>query len=282
MSIPRPAVWLLGGILPLVLLLAGGCQGVALQAPTGAVPADPAQPVTLNVFAAASLTDAFGEIGAAFEAGHPGVKVVFNFAGSNQLAAQLGEGAPADVFAPANPKQMEVAIDAGRIASGTQQTFARNRLVVVTPGDNPAGIQSLQDLAVAGRKIVLAAQEVPAGQYSLEFLDKAAAGSSLGAGYKAAVLANVVSYEENVRGVLNKVTLGEADAGIVYRSDAAASPGGPVRQIEIPDALNVVASYPIAVVSDSSHAAEAQTFVEAVLAPAGQKILAKYGFDAGQ
>ncbi len=234
-------------------------------------------PATLNVFAAASLTDAFDEIGASFAAAHAGTDVVFNFAGSNQLATQIGQGAPADVFAAANKTQMQAAIDSGRVVSGTQQTFARNRLVVVTPGDNPAGLASLQDLARPGSKIVLAAKEVPVGQYVLDFLDKAEADGSLGAGYKEAVLANVVSYEENVRSVLAKVTLGEADAGIVYTSDAGAS-ADEVQQIEIPDALNSIAQYPVAALSDSQNPELAQEFVAYVLGPEGQQVLEKYGF----
>ena len=234
-------------------------------------------PVTLNVFAAASLTDAFNEIGKQFAAEHAGTEVVFNFAGSNQLATQIGQGAPADVFASANKTQMQAAIDSGRIVSGTQQTFVRNRLVVVTPADNPAQLGSLQDLAKPGIKIVLAAKEVPVGQYALDFLDKAEAEVSLGAGYKEAVLANVVSYEENVRSVLAKVALGEADAGVVYTSDAAVSEGE-VQQIEIPDALNTVANYPIAALNDSASPELAQQFVEYVLAPSGQQVLEKYGF----
>ena len=261
-----------------VLLLAAGCTPVS--APAAAGNGVQAAPATLNVFAAASLTDAFDEIGAQFAAENPGVEVVFNFAGSNQLATQIGEGAPADVFASANKTQMNVVIEAGRVVSGTQQVFARNRLVVVTPGDNPAGLATLQDLAAPGVKIVFAANEVPAGQYALDFLDKAASDESLGPGYKAAVLANVVSYEENVRGVLTKVTLGEADAGIVYTSDVATAggAGGAVQQIAIPDALNTLAVYPIAVLSDSPQAALAQAFVDAVLDPAGQGVLAQYGF----
>ena len=238
-----------------------------------------AMPVTLNVYAAASLTNAFNEIGKQFAAEHAGIDVVFNFAGSNQLATQIGQGAPADVFAPANKTQMQAVIDSGRIVSGTQQSFVRNRLVVVTPADNPAQLRRLQDLAKPGIKIVLAAKEVPAGQYALDFLDKAAADGNPGAGYKDAVLANVVSYEENVRSVLAKVALGEADAGIVYTSDAAVNKGE-VQQIEIPDALNTVATYPIATLSDSSNPDLAQQFVDYVLAPAGQQVLEKYGFSA--
>lgn len=258
-----------------IWLVAAGCTPVSAPSAGGAQPS--AAPATLTVFAAASLTDAFDEIGADFAAARDGAEIVFNYAGSNQLATQIGEGAPADVFASANRTQMQVAIDAGRIVSGAQQTFARNRLVVVTPGDNPAGLAGLADLATPGVKLVLAAKEVPVGQYALDFLDKAEADGSLGAGYKDAVLANVVSYEENVRSVLTKVALGEADAGVVYTSDAAAGAGG-VGLIEIPDALNTIATYPIAVLNDSPNADLAQQFVDYVLSPDGQEILVKYGF----
>lgn len=236
---------------------------------------------TLNVSAAASLTEAFSEIGADFAAAHPGADVVFNFAGSNQLAAQIGAGAPVDVFASANNAQMNIAVETGRIISGTQQTFARNRLVVITPSDNPAGLSTLQDLAQPGVKIVFAASEVPVGQYTLDFLDKAAAEDALGAGYKEAVIANVVSYEADVRAVLTKVSLGEADAGIVYKSDVGAA-ADEVVQIEIPDHLNTIATYPIAALHDSPHLEPAQQFVDFVLGPQGQQVLADYGFVAAQ
>ncbi|MFN8465274.1 MAG: molybdate ABC transporter substrate-binding protein [Caldilineaceae bacterium] len=260
-------------------LVAAGCRPVSAPAPGSAPAAGEANaaPITLNVFAAASLTDAFNEIGKQFAAEHAGADVVFNFAGSNQLATQIGQGAPADVFASANKAQMQAAIDSGRIVSGTQQTFVRNRLVAVTPADNPAQLAGLQDLAKPGIKIVLAAKEVPVGQYALDFLDKAEADGSLGAGYKDAVLANVVSYEENVRSVLAKVALGEADAGIVYTSDAAVSKGE-VQQIEIPDALNTIATYPIATLSDSQNPELAKQFLDYVLSPAGQQVLEQYGF----
>jgi molybdate transport system substrate-binding protein len=258
-----------------------GCAPIAAPASnrTPAAGEASAATVTLTVFAAASLTGAFNEIGAAFAAAHPGTEVIFNFAGSNQLATQIGEGAPVDVFASANATQMNVAIESRRIVTGTQRTFVRNRLVVVTPSDNPASLTGLPDLATPGVKIVFAAKEVPVGQYALDFLDKAEADGSLGAGYKAAVLANVVSYEENVRAVLTKVSLGEADAGIVYTSDVSAAEGE-VGQIEIPDSLNMIANYPIAPLSDSPNLALAQQFVDYVLAPEGQQVLEQYGFIA--
>ncbi|MFZ1769072.1 MAG: molybdate ABC transporter substrate-binding protein [Caldilinea sp.] len=257
-----------------------GCAPVApsLQNSASAGGDVAAGATTLTIFAAASLTDAFNEIGEVFVADHPNTELIFNFAGSNQLATQIGEGAPADVFASANLTQMNVAIESGRIITDAQRTFAHNRLVVVTPSDNPAGLTALQGLATPGVKIVFAAKEAPVGQYSLDFLEKADADGSLGADFKAAVTANVVSYEQNVRAVLAKVALGEADAGIVYQSDVAAGEQAAVGQIQIPDNLNTIADYPMAAVNDSPHLALAQAFVDTVLAPAGQQILTQYGF----
>ena len=255
-----------------VSLLLLGC--VPLTAPaanesaTGSTAS--AESITLNVFAAASLTNAFGEIGANFAAANPGVAVVFNFAGSNQLATQIGEGAPADVLASANGTQ------SGRVISGTQRTFVRNRLVIATPADNPAGLTGVQDLATPGVKLLFAAKEVPVGQYALDFLDKAEADGALGAGYKAAVLDNVVSYEQNVRAVLTKISLGEADAGIIYSSDVAANTTSEVTQIEIPDQFNTVVSYPIAPLRDSPNLEIAQQFIDYILAPEGQQVLAAW------
>lgn len=260
-------------------LLLIACIPITAPAPT-TNEAAPAETTTLTVFAAASLTEAFTTIGQNFSAAHAGVEVTFNFAGSQQLAQQIGQGAPVDVFASANATQMNVAIDSGRIVTGTQHTFVRNRLVVVTPANNPGGVAALSDLSKAGLKIVLAAKEVPVGQYSLDFLDKAAADGSLGAGYKDAVLANVVSYEENVRAVLAKVTLGEADAGIIYSSDISQEAASQVQRIDIPDNLNTIARYPIAPLSDSPHAEVAQQFIDYVLSTEGQQLLESYGFMA--
>jgi molybdate transport system substrate-binding protein len=254
------------------LVLAGLLAGCAW--PAGATPA----PAALTVLAAASLTGAFEALGEHFEAAHPGVAIQFNFAGSQQLAQQLGQGAPADVFASANRRQMDVVIDAGRVEPGASRVFARNRLVIVAPRDNPAGLGGAADLANGSLKIVFAAPEVPAGQYTLEFLEKAGAAGIFGAGYAGKVQANVVSYEDNVRSVLTKVALGEADAGIVYASDAAGKSAGEVTQIEIPPALNVVAAYPIAAVQDSPNLELARQFVEFVLSAEGQGVLAAFGF----
>ncbi|MGH2592707.1 MAG: molybdate ABC transporter substrate-binding protein [Anaerolineae bacterium] len=236
------------------------------------------EPVELTVFAAASLTEAFTELGQRFEADHSGVTVIFNLGASNQLAQQLGEGAPADVFASANKNQMDVAIESGRIVSGTQQTFVRNRLVVIYPKDNPASLAELKNLTKPGLRLVLAAKEAPVGQYALDFLDKASADAAFGAAFKDGALANVVSYEENVRAVLSKVALGEADAGIVYTSDISGDGADAVGRIDIPDALNTIATYPIAAVGDSAHPELAQAFVDFALSATGQEILVRYGF----
>jgi molybdate transport system substrate-binding protein len=253
----------------IVLLILAACGGqVSAPSNTGEV----------LVFAAASLTDAFGAVGKNFEAANPGAKVTFNFGGSQQLAQQIIEGAPADVFASANARQMQAVIDAGQVVGGAQQTFVRNRLVVVYPEDNPAGLRTLQDLAQPGLKIVLAAKEVPVGEYSLDVLTKASQAPEFSASYRQNVLANVVSYEESVRVVLSKVALGEADAGIVYTSDTALDAADQVGRIDIPDTLNTIAAYPIAPVTSSKNPELAQRFIDYVLSADAQTTLERYGF----
>jgi molybdate transport system substrate-binding protein len=234
--------------------------------------------VTLTVMAAASLTTPLFEIGTLFEQNNPHATVEFTFAGSQQFAAQLGSGAAADVLVTANRKTMEESIAAGRVTAGSEQLFAGNRLVVIVPAANLARIFALKDLARPGLKLVLAAKEVPVGQYSLEFLENASADPDYGSTYRQAVLDNTVSYEENVKAVLAKVALGEADAGIVYLSDAGGEVGSRVGKLEIPTALNVTAFYPIAPIANSVHPAEARAFIDLVLSKEGQAILARAGF----
>ncbi|MCB0212150.1 MAG: molybdate ABC transporter substrate-binding protein [Anaerolineae bacterium] len=238
------------------------------------------EPADLTLFAAASLTEAFTEIGQNFEVAYPGVTVTFNFAGSQQLAQQLGQGAPADVFASANNTQMDVAIEAGRVISGTQQTFVYNRLTVIYPIDNPMRLNQLEDLANPDLHLILAATEVPVGRYSLEFLDKAADDVAFGTPFKDQVLNNIVSYEPNVKVVLTKIALGEGDAGIVYSSDVTPDVADQVGHIEIPDALNTIAAYPIAAISDSRYPTQAAAFTAYILSPEAQAVLARYGFIA--
>jgi len=177
---------------------------------------------TLTVFAAASLTDAFTEIGENFEAANPGVTVTFNFAGSQALRTQIEEGAPADVFASAHAKEMDTLVAGNFVDTSAPQIFLNNKLVVILPAENPAGIEKLEDLTTPGLKLVLAAEEVPVGTYARQSLELMNA--QFGTEFKDKVLANVVSNEDNVKQVVAKVQLGEADAGIVYTSDATAAP----------------------------------------------------------
>ncbi|HTR80300.1 MAG TPA: molybdate ABC transporter substrate-binding protein [Bacteroidota bacterium] len=229
----------------------------------------------LTVFAAASLSDAFHSMAKHFEEKDPGGNIEFNFAGSQQLAQQIGQGAPVDIFASANMKQMAEAMKSGRIDSASVKIFAHNRLVVVFPKGHNGPVRALNDLTAPGLKIVLADKAVPVGQYALEFLDRCDRSASFNPMFKDSVLRNVVSYEENVKAVLSKVMLGEADAGIVYFSDVTQSALTEAGMIDIPDDLNVIASYPIAVISDSKHLARAKKFAEYILSDEGQQILAQ-------
>lgn len=232
----------------------------------------------LTVFAAASLTDSFNEIKIDLEAANPGLTITYNFAGSQALVIQLSEGAEADVFASASKSQMTKAEEAS-VIDGTPQVFTKNRLVIVVPADNPAGIQTPADLAKEGVKLVLAAPEVPVGQYARESACKMAAdGATYGSGFLAGFSANIVSNEDNVKAVLAKVQLGEADAGIVYTTDVTADVASDVLQIEIPQTVNVVATYPIAPVTGGD-AALANAFISYILGPDGQATLQSYGFE---
>lgn len=231
----------------------------------------------VTVFAAASLTDAFEKIGAAFEAAYPGTEITFNFSNGQQLATQINEGAPADVFATANRGHMQLVLDSGSVASGADQLFARNRLVVITPLDNPANITTLQDLAQPGLRLVLGDRVTSAGQSSLTVLANASALPAYTTAYSPTVLANVVSYESTVRAVLAKIVLGEGDAGIVFTTDAAVE-AAMLQQIAIPDEVNVITTNFIAPIAASPNPALAQAFVAYVLSAEGQEILAGYGF----
>ena len=218
----------------------------------------------VTVFAAASLTAAFTELGDAFTAANPDVEVTFNFAGSSDLVAQISDGAPVDVFASADLANMSKLADAG-LAAGEPATFATNAAEIVVEPGNPLGIAGVADLADSDLIVVLCAPEVPCGAYAEQVV--ANAGTTV----------TPSSYEENVKAVVTKVTLGEADAGIVYRTDVIAA-GDAAQGVPIPDDINVVAEYPIALVSDAPNAAGAQAFIDFVLGPAGQGIVAAYGF----
>ncbi|MCA9979210.1 MAG: molybdate ABC transporter substrate-binding protein [Anaerolineales bacterium] len=229
----------------------------------------------ITVFAAASLTDAFTELAEAYEAQNPGVTVRLNFGGSSQLAAQLREGVPADVFASANAAQMTAVVEAGRVEAGNTAVFATNRLTVIVPADNPANITRLEDLAQPGVALILAVEGVPVRQYTDDIV------AALPSDFQTNFYANLVSAEDNVRQVAAKIALGEADAGIVYTSDVTPDIVDRVQQIAIPDAQNVIATYPLAPLADAPSPAQARSFIDFVRSAEGQAILARWGFGPG-
>ena len=250
---PRRPLAIVVALLAALALVATAC-GVASDATAG-------QPRELSVFAAASLTDAFTQLGSDFTAAHPDVRVSFNFAGSNDLVTQLQQGAPADVLATADEASMENADG----LTGRPQSFATNKLVIATAPGDPERIAGLADLARADIKVVLAAPEVPAGKYAAAVLGEAG------------VTVEPVSLEVSVKGVVTKVSLGEADAGIVYVTDVSAAKGA-IDGVTIPDDQNVIASYPVATLNDSQSPDDAKAFMDFVLSDDGRKVLADYGF----
>ncbi|MFH7599737.1 molybdate ABC transporter substrate-binding protein [Streptomyces racemochromogenes] len=215
----------------------------------------------LTVLAASSLTDVFKTAGQAYEKSHPGTKVTFSFAGSQELAAQVKQGSPADALVTADTKTM----DGLRADTGEATVIAKNRLVIAAGKGNPFKIDELRDLADSKIKVVLAAPEVPVGRYSKQILDAQK------------IEVKPVSQEPNVRAVLSKVELGEADAGLVYKTDSAKS-GDKVVAVDIPDDQNAVASYPAATLKQSKNAEAAAAFVAWLSTPEAQKILQDAGF----
>ena len=234
----------------------------------GGSPSSSPEAVELTVSAASSLTAAFADIGAAFEDANPGATVTFNFGPSDGLATQINEGAPVDVFASASPTWMDAVQDEGPGVTG-RTDFARNRLAIIVPSENPAGIESLDDLTEDSVQLVIAAEGVPAGDYARESFENA--------GIADAALANVVSNEEDVKAVITKVLSGDADAGIGYVTDVTPELADQISLITIPYDVDAIATYPIAVVAGSQEADLAQRFVDYVLGE-GQRTLADYGF----
>jgi molybdate transport system substrate-binding protein len=223
----------------------------------------------LVVFAASSLAGAFTEIGAAFEQTHPGVIVTFNFGASDGLARQIQSEATADVFASASPSLMDAVQQDPGVARRVD--FARNRLVLVTPSDNPGDIASLRDLTRGGVQLILASDGVPIGAYARQVLDNA--------GILDAAVLNVVSNEDDSASLVQKIAAGEADAALVYASDVSGTAGNDVAAIEIPKDVNVEALYPIAVVEGSDDDALAAAFIDDVSGPLGQATLERFGFE---
>jgi molybdate transport system substrate-binding protein len=229
--------------------------------PTASGSAGAAPKADLTVLAAASLTDVFETAGAAYEKSHPGTQLTFSFAGSQELVAQVSQGSPADVLVTADTKSM----DKVKADTGTPAVIAENRLVIATGEGNPHKVAGLADLADTKLKVVLAAPEVPAGKYSRKILDAQN------------ITVQPVSEEPSVRAVLSKVELGEADAGLVYVTDARSSEDK-VDAVEIPDAQNAIAEYPAAALKDSKNAEAAAAFVAWLSSPEAQRILQNAGF----
>lgn len=255
----------LAGLSALALLGLAGCGDTADTAsprPGGssAVTGD------ITVFAAASLTESFTTIGRDFEAANPGTKVTFSFAGSSALATQINQGAPADVFASAAPANMKTVTDAGN-GGGTPTTFVKNQLVIAVPKGNPDGVTGLTDLTRPGAKVALCAEQVPCGAAAKRALD--AAGVKL----------TPVTLEQDVKGALSKVKLGEVDAALVYRTDASAATAD-VDGIEFPESAGAVNDYPIIVLKNAPNRAGAEAFVAYVLSDEGRSVLTRAGFQA--
>jgi molybdate transport system substrate-binding protein len=247
---------------------------------SGRLAAQDAAERELVVFAAASLSGAFQELGAVFERFHPETRVRFNFAGSQQLAVQLEQGARADLFAAADERWMTYA-EERRLLAGPARRFARNRLVVIVPAGNPARITRLQDLARPGVKVVIGAEAVPVGAYAREMLAKLAGSSGFPRDFERRVLGNVVSHEENVKAVVSKVQLGEADAGVVYASDAVGPVARHLRTVAVPESRNAMAEYPLAVLRGAASPRAAETFADLVLGIEGQRVLQRFGLLPG-
>ena len=254
--------WLMIGSLLLTL-------GVKSQSATGQ------SGTVLTVFAASSLTDAFGELGKAFDA-KTGGKTSFQFAGSQVLRTQLENGARSDVYASANAAQFDPLVKAGLVVSAG--VFTKNRLVVIVPKKGRANVKTLADLARAGVKLVIADKTVPVGIYTRQVFATLEQSGRYGADYAAKVQKNVVSEETNVRQVALKVQLGEADAGVVYTTDVTPSLKGAVIQLAIPARYNVIAAYPIGTLKATSNPDGAKRFVDFVRGSDGQAILLKWGF----
>lgn len=232
---------------------------------------------SLTVFAASSLTDAFNEIGAAFQKDNPSVAVKLNFGASSMLRTQLEQGVRADLFASADQPQMDAARKAN-VIQGEDKVFVKNKLVLIVPAANPGKVTEPQDLARPGLKLVLTDKAVPIGAYARTALEKMSADPRFGADFAQKALANVKSEEANVRAVVTKVQLGEADAAIVYATDITPGVARDIQSIVIPDQFNTVATYPIAVVNGAANSNAARAFIAYVRSAAGQAILVRSGF----
>lgn len=231
----------------------------------------------LTVFAASSLTEAFTELGEAFFKNPGGARVILNFAGSNWLRIQLEQGAQADVFATANAVDMEKAVDA-TLVSGSPVYFATNALILAKPREDPGGVRTLADLARPGVRLVLAHRNVPAGRYTEKMLKALSIQALCGVDFQERVRRNVLSEETNVKQVMAKVLLGEADAAFVYKTDITPNVRHMISTIQIPKEAQIQARYPVAVLRSSASEALGRRFISFLLSEEGRSILDHFGF----
>ena len=250
----------------LVAVGCGGSSSGGTAASSGGSPSASSSAITgtVNVFAAASLTEAFTTLGRQFEAAHPGVKVVFNFGPSSGLAEQINQGAPADVFASASTKNMDQVVSAGGASNPTP--FVKNVMEIATPPSNPGHVTSVNDLAKSSVKVALCQAQVPCGATAQQVFTNAK------------ITVKPVTEEVDVKSVLSKVELGEVDAGVVYVTDVRAA-GSKVNGVVIPSNVNASTTYPIAALTKSHNAAASQAFVAYVLSPTGMSVLTADGFE---
>lgn len=256
---------------PIAPLLVAVAVAAACAPASGGAPALTA----LTVYAAASLKGAMEEVAPAYALAAPGVTVTVSTAASSALRAQIEQGAPADVFLSADTAQPAALVDAG-LGVGRVRAFAGNRLSIIVPADDPAGIDTPADLARPGVKIVAAGDAVPITRYADELVANLAALDGYPAGFVDAYRANVVSREDDVKAVVAKIELGEGDAAIVYETDALASDG--LATIDVPSAADVAASYAGVAIEASTHPAEAAAFLDWLTGSEGQAILVSHGF----
>jgi molybdate transport system substrate-binding protein len=269
----RSYLCLLAVALISVLVLAGftGCG----QGSGGGAEAEKGRG-TLTILAASSLTYGFGELAKTFEKQNQGVEVKQSFGASSDMLAQIQQGAPADVFASAAQEEMKTAVKDGLVA-GKPEVFVKNREIIMIPKDNPAGIEEFRDVANPGVKLVLAQKDVPAADYAIEILGKANA--RYGSDFKQDVLSNVVSREADVRASVNRVVVGDADATFGYASDYTPDVESEVKVVGIPPDLNIIATYPIAVLEDAKDLELAKKWVDLVTSKEGQRVLEKWNFE---
>jgi molybdate transport system substrate-binding protein len=266
------------GLITVVALILAACSGAAAPSPSAPAPSAPTAntaPANLTVYGAASLKAVLAKVKTTYEAANPGTTLTISTDSSATLETQIEQGAPADVFLSADTKNPQTLIDKG-LASGSLTKFAGNLLTIIVPTANPAAIQTPADLAKAGVKVIAAGDAVPITKYATQLVANLAKQPGYPPDFVARYTANIASKEDNVAAVVAKVGLGEGDAGIVYVTDAKSATG--VTTVAVPDAANVPATYGGVVVKASKNLAAATAFLAWFAGPAGQVILASFGF----